>query len=132
LTTLIKKLDCNCLGSQVIDCSEFTQFFANFLADTTPIRQESRRSVFFLGFRGRNEKKLNDLDVGTKKTKLFTRESPQDNINASFLKPTTVEDKSMGFVSRRKKIGANHGYQNPMNHIQKFHSKNVVERLQLY
>jgi hypothetical protein len=65
--------------------------------------------------------------VGTKKTKLFTRESPQDNINASFLKPTTVEDKSMGFVSRRKKIGANHGYQNPMNHIQKFHSKNVVE-----
>jgi hypothetical protein len=49
-------------------------------------------------------KKLNDLDAGTKNTKLFTREFPQDNINASFLKPKTVETKSMGFVSRRKKM----------------------------
>jgi hypothetical protein len=44
-------------------------------------------------FRGRN---------GTKNIKIFTREFPQDNINASFLKPKIVENKSMGFVSRKK------------------------------
>jgi hypothetical protein len=130
LTILFKKLYCNCLLSQVIDCEELTQFLQFFW----PTQRQFDRSFHILTtasvfswFSWTKWKKLNDLDAGTKNTKLFIRESPQDNINASFVKQKNRRKQIYGFCLAKKEDGANHGYQNPMNDIQKFHSKNVVE-----